>query len=104
MQVEMLQRPGSLLEGQLHRCCISMRNSGASALHNVRMIVSHPDVYCPTSDADLHTDVATALSGDPSNPKYAIPPQLTNEQKGRSDCYLHDYQCSCQQQALPVGP
>ena len=62
-QVEMHQRPGTLLEGEMHRCCLSMRNSGASPLHNVRMIISHPDVYCPTSDEDLQTDVATALSG-----------------------------------------
>ena len=60
-----------------------MRNSGASALHNVRMIVSHPDVYCPTSDADLQTDVATPLSGDSSNPNLAhtIQYKAVNEQK-----------------------
>lgn len=63
LQVELLWRPGTLLEGELHRCCLSMRNSGASPLHNVRMIISHPDVYCPVADEDLQEDVATALSG-----------------------------------------
>lgn len=38
-----------------------MRNTGASPLHNVRLIVSHPDVYCPTTDESLQGD--TALSG-----------------------------------------
>ena len=47
----------------MHRCTMSMRNTGASPLHNVRLIVSHPDVYCPTSDESLQEDVATALSG-----------------------------------------
>lgn len=64
----MLQRPGTLLEGELHRCSLSMRNSGASPLHNVRMIVSHPDVHCPVTDENLDADVATALSGNIDTP------------------------------------
>ena len=63
MQVELHQRPGSLLEGELHRCCLVMRNIGDSPLHNVRMIVSHPDVFCPLTNEELQHDAASSLSG-----------------------------------------
>ena len=62
-QVEMHQRPGRLLEGELHRCCMVMRNVGASPLHNVRMVVSHPDVFCPMSNQELQAEPESALSG-----------------------------------------
>lgn len=59
----MHQRPGTLLEGELHRCCMVMRNVGASPLHNVRMVVSHPDVFCPMSNQELQAEPTSALSG-----------------------------------------
>jgi len=63
LQVEMHQRPGTLLEGELHRCRMVMRNVGASPLHNVRMVVSHPDVFCPMSNQELQAEPMSALSG-----------------------------------------
>jgi len=40
-----------------------MRNVGASPLHNVRMVVSHPDVFCPMSNQELQAEPLSALSG-----------------------------------------
>ena len=40
-----------------------MRNTGASPLHNVRMIISHPDIFCPLLDEELQTEASSALSG-----------------------------------------
>ena len=40
-----------------------MRNNGASPLHNVRMIISHPDVFCPLSNEELQREPMSALSG-----------------------------------------
>ena len=62
--MELHQRPGTLLEGELHRCRLVMRNIGASPLQNVRMIVSHPDVFCPLTDEELQQDAASTLSGE----------------------------------------
>lgn len=63
VQVELHQRPGTLLEGELHRCRMVMRNSGDPPLHNVRMIVSHPDVFCPLTNEELQQEPASTLSG-----------------------------------------
>lgn len=38
-------------------------NSGASPLHNVRMVISHPDVFCPLSNEELQDTPLSALSG-----------------------------------------
>ncbi|KAL3147776.1 hypothetical protein ABBQ32_002510 [Trebouxia sp. C0010 RCD-2024] len=62
LEVELHQRPGTLLEGELHRCRMVMRNSGDSLLHNVRMIVSHPDVFCPLTNEELQQEPASTLS------------------------------------------
>ncbi len=40
-----------------------MRNVGASPLHNVRMVVSHRDVFCPMSNQELQDEPLSALSG-----------------------------------------
>lgn len=63
VQVELHQRPGTLLEGELHRCRMVMRNSGDSPLHNVRMILSHPDVFGPLTNQELQQEPASSLSG-----------------------------------------
>lgn len=63
VQVELHQRPGTLLDGELHRCRMVMRNDGASPLHNVRMIISHPDAFCPLSNEELQREPMSALSG-----------------------------------------
>ncbi|DBA74127.1 hypothetical protein WJX77_012500 [Trebouxia sp. C0004] len=62
LEVEMHQRPGTLLEGELHRCCMVLRNVGASPLHNVRMVVSHPDVFCPMINQELQAEPMSALA------------------------------------------
>lgn len=54
-----------------------MRNSGDSLLHNVRMIVSHPDVFCPLTNEELQQEPASTLSGAPSPPP---PPVLLQQQ------------------------
>ena len=41
-----------------------MRNVGASPLHHVRMVVSHPDVFCPMSIQELQAEPMSALSGE----------------------------------------
>ena len=63
VQVELHQRPGTLLEGELHRCSMVMRNTGDSPLHNVRLIISHPDVFCPLTNQELQHEPASTLSG-----------------------------------------
>ena len=77
MQVELHQRPGTLLEGELHRCRMVMRNNGDSLLQNVRMIVSHPDVFCPLSNEELQQDPASRLSGRPG-PTFRVRIELTS--------------------------
>ena len=45
--------PDCLLEGELRKCTLVLRNTGASALHGIRVVTSGPDVYLPPDNADL---------------------------------------------------
>lgn len=84
VQVELHQRAGTLLEGELHRCRMVMRNTGDSSLHNVRLIISHPHVFCPLTNHELQQDPASVLSGRPSVPGTVSLKQLSLCVAGRT--------------------
>ncbi len=42
-----------MLEGELRKCMLVLLNTGASALHCIRVVTSGPDVYLPQDNADL---------------------------------------------------
>ena len=59
----MLQRPPQMLAGELHRCTLDMRNAGTLPLQGIKLLISHPDVHCPASNAELQADNAEVAEG-----------------------------------------
>lgn len=52
LEVELAGLPDSLVEGELHQLSATLRNAGASPLHAIRLIVTHPDILCAPSNQD----------------------------------------------------
>jgi len=59
--------PDCLLEGELRKCTLVLRNIGASPLHRIRVVTSGPDVYVAPDDADLSSpSVESIMPGEDS--------------------------------------
>ena len=63
LQAELLGLPAAMLAGELARCRLRLTNAGNQPLTGLRLVVSHPDVYCGPSACGLDGDVISALSG-----------------------------------------
>ena len=53
-----------MLAGELHRCTLDMRNAGTLPLQGIKLLISHPDVHCPASNAELQADNAEVAGGE----------------------------------------
>ncbi|KAK9823583.1 hypothetical protein WJX72_003982 [[Myrmecia] bisecta] len=60
--------PSRLLEGEMHRAPLLLRNTGAMPLQSIRMLISHPDVHCNPDNSDLGADAMACLAGERSRP------------------------------------
>ena len=57
--------PDCLLQGEFRKCTLVLRNTGASALHGIRVVTSGPDVYVPPDSADLSSpSVNSVMPGE----------------------------------------
>lgn len=57
--------PDCLLEGELRKCTLVLRNSGAAPLRGMRVVTSGPDVYLAPDNADLsEPSVESVIAGD----------------------------------------
>ena len=57
--------PDCLLEGELRRCTLVLRNSGASALRGIRVVTSGPGVHLAPGNAELASpSVESVLAGE----------------------------------------
>ena len=57
--------PDCLMEGELRRCTLVLRNTGASALRGIRAVTSGPGVHLAPSNAELaSTSVESVLTGE----------------------------------------
>jgi hypothetical protein len=63
MQAEVQELPPTLLQGEVRRCRLVLRNGGASALRAIRAVVSSPEVLLPDDDRGLRGDAQNALAG-----------------------------------------
>ena len=56
--------PDCLLEGELRKCTLVLRNSGASALRGIRVVTGGPDVHLAPGNAELASPaVESVLAG-----------------------------------------
>ena len=53
-----------MLAGELHCCTLDMRNAGTLPLQGIKLLISHPDVHCPASNAELQADNAEVAEGE----------------------------------------
>jgi len=57
--------PDCLLEGELRKCTLVLRNTGASPLRGIRVVTSGPDVYVAPDNADLSSpSVESVMPGE----------------------------------------
>ena len=57
--------PDCLLEGELRRCTLVLRNTGASALRGIRVVTSGPSVHVAPGNAELASaPVESVLAGE----------------------------------------